>query len=61
LNVESIHFLDGKITISFKDSDKKYSRNLSNVRLYNHIDPNPEDDEPEEVNGAIFDALNFYN
>lgn len=59
LNVESIHFKDGKMTISFKDSDKKYSRNLSNVRLYNHNDPDPEDDEPEEVNGAIFDALNF--
>lgn len=61
LSVDSIGFKAGKMTISFKDSDHKYTRNLSNVRLYNHVDPNPEDDEPEEVNGAVHDALNFYN
>jgi hypothetical protein len=36
-------------------------RNLANVRVYNHQDPDALDDTPEEVNGAIFDALNYYN
>lgn len=31
------------------------------MRLYNHVDPDPQDDIAEEVNGAIFDSLNFYN
>jgi len=25
------------------------------------VDPDPQDDIAEEVNGAIFDSLNFYN
>jgi len=61
LKVESIGFKSGRITITFKDSEKRYIRNLANVRLYNHEDPNPQSDIKEEVQGAIFDALNFYN
>jgi len=58
LKVDSIKFNNGKMTIEFKDSDKKYVRNLAHIRLYNHIDPDPQDDFPEDVNGAIFDAMN---
>jgi len=58
LKVDSIKFNNGKMTIEFKDSDKKYVRNLAHVILYNHIDPDPQDDVPEDVNGAIFDAMN---
>lgn len=61
MQVETIGFHQGKLTIAFKDSEKKYIRNLANVRVYNHVDPDPQDDISEEVNGAIFDALNFYN
>lgn len=33
LGVESISFHDGKMTIAFKDSEKKYMRNLAHVRI----------------------------
>jgi hypothetical protein len=36
-------------------------RNLANARIYNHQDPDALDNTPEEVNGAIYDALNYYN
>jgi len=28
-------------------------RNLAHARIYNHVDPDPQDDIAEEVNGAI--------
>jgi hypothetical protein len=61
MTVETMTIKEGRFTIDFKDSEKKYIRNLANARIYNHQDPDPLDNTPEEVNGAIFDALNYYN
>lgn len=61
LTVETMAMKDGRFTVEFKDSDKKYVRNLANARIYNHADPDALDNTPEEVNGAIYDALNYYN